>query len=99
MCGNFSPPVCSPTGEAGKNAETNFFQCSPTCQYRKQWVTKDKISIYIVKVNFSKIVASKGTTKFFKNMVAAHIEGSRPPPICLFETLFRVRVPLKTDLM
>jgi hypothetical protein len=27
MSANFSPPVCSPTGEAGKNAETGFMRC------------------------------------------------------------------------
>jgi hypothetical protein len=57
MSAKFSPPVCSTTGEAGKNAETGFMQCSSNCHYRKQWVAKDKISIYIVKANFFKIVA------------------------------------------
>jgi hypothetical protein len=46
---NFSSPVCSPTGDAGNNAETGFMRCFPNCHYSKQWVAKDKILIYIVK--------------------------------------------------
>jgi hypothetical protein len=55
---------------------------------------KDKISFYIVNVNFSKIVAFKRDNKriFFK-MVAVHIEGLRHPPICLIDIRFRVSVP------
>jgi hypothetical protein len=50
---------------------------------------------YIVQVNFSKIVTSKGTIRKFFNMVAVHIEGSRHPPICLIETLFSCQCPFK----
>jgi hypothetical protein len=46
-------------------------------------------------VTFSKILAFEGTIRKFLNMVAVHIEGSMHPPICLFETLFRVSVPVK----
>jgi hypothetical protein len=28
------------------------------------------------------------------NVVAAHVEGLMYPPICLFDTLFRVNIPL-----
>jgi hypothetical protein len=28
---NFSSPVCSPTGEAGKNVQNGFFGCSVSC--------------------------------------------------------------------
>jgi hypothetical protein len=67
MPAKFLPSVCSPTGEAGKNAQTGFMRRSPNCDYRKQWVAKDKISIYIVKMNFLKIVAFKsGSQKTFK---------------------------------
>jgi hypothetical protein len=40
MSADFSPPICSPTGEAGKNAETGFMRCFPNCHYRKQWLVK-----------------------------------------------------------
>jgi hypothetical protein len=43
-------------------------------------VAEDKISIYIVDVNFSKIVAFEGTIIKFLNMVAVHTEGTRHPP-------------------
>jgi hypothetical protein len=52
MAANFSSPVCSPTGEAGKNEETGFCGVFTNCHNRKKWVAKDKISIYIVKANF-----------------------------------------------
>jgi hypothetical protein len=57
--------VCSPAGEAGKNAETGFMRWPPVCPYRKQWVPKDKISTYIVKVIFSKVGAFKRTIRKF----------------------------------
>jgi hypothetical protein len=41
---------------------------------------KGKISIYIVKENFLKIVAFKGLIRQFLNMVAAHIEVLMHPP-------------------
>jgi hypothetical protein len=42
-----------------------------------------------------KVVAFKGTIRKFKyTVVAAHIEGLRHPPVCLFKTLFCVSVPL-----
>jgi hypothetical protein len=56
---SFSHPVCSHTEETSKNAETGSMRRSPNCYNRKQWVEKDKISIYLVQVNFSKIVAFK----------------------------------------
>jgi hypothetical protein len=68
-------PVCAPTEEADKNAETGFMRFSRNCHDRKQWVESDKISIYLVNVNFSKIVAVKRTIRKFSNMVAVHIKG------------------------
>jgi hypothetical protein len=64
---NFSILVCSPTGKAGSNTETGFMRCSPNCHYRKQWLAKDKILIYIriFKAYFSKIVAFKATNRNF----------------------------------
>jgi hypothetical protein len=63
----FCLPVCSPTGVAGKNAETGFMRCSPCCHYRKQWVAKENILIYIVKANLSKILAFyRDDQKIFK---------------------------------
>jgi hypothetical protein len=50
----FSSPVGSPTEEAGKNADNGFMRLSPVYHYRKQWVAKGKISIFVVKVNFLK---------------------------------------------
>jgi hypothetical protein len=44
-------------------------------------VAKNNISIYIVKGNFSKVVAFKEAIRKFLNMVAAHIEGLRYPSI------------------
>jgi hypothetical protein len=43
---------------------------------------EDEISIYIVKVNFGKIVAFKGMIRKLFNVVAVHIEGLRHPLIC-----------------
>jgi hypothetical protein len=90
MPANFSSPVCSPTGKAGKNAETGLCCVFTNCHYRKKWVAKNKISIYVMKANFLKIVAFKGTSRKFLNIVpvAFYIEGSRYLPICLFETPF-----------
>jgi hypothetical protein len=62
-------------------------------------VARSNIAILIVKRNFSKIVPFKRAIRKFLNMVAAHIEGLRYPPICLFETLFRVNVPLMGTLV
>jgi hypothetical protein len=62
---NFSPLVSYTTEEAGKNAETGFMQCSPNCHYRNNWCANSKISTYIVKANFLKIVAFKGTVRNF----------------------------------
>jgi hypothetical protein len=70
-------------------------QWSPVCHYEKQWVAREKISIYIVKVNFSKIVTLKGTIRKFLNMVAVHIERPRHHPKYAFLTHFcSVIVPL-----
>jgi hypothetical protein len=52
--------VYSQTGEAGKNAKTGYMRWSPVCPYRKQWVAKGKISIYIVKGIFQKSVLLQG---------------------------------------
>jgi hypothetical protein len=43
-----------------------------TVVYDLWWGAKDKNSIYIVNVNFSKIVAFKGTIRKFLSVVAAH---------------------------
>jgi hypothetical protein len=91
---NFSSAVCFPTGEAGKNAETIFMWWFPNGLYRKQWVAKIKILLYIVKVIFSKNLAFKGTIRIFLNMLAVHIEGPRHPIICLFSTLYSCHCPL-----
>jgi hypothetical protein len=48
---NFSSPVCSTTGDAGKNVETGFMRWSPVC-HRKHWVAKGKISILCIKGEF-----------------------------------------------
>jgi hypothetical protein len=57
--------VNSASGEAGKNAETGFMRWLPFCPYREQWATKGKISIYVVKVVFSKVVVFNwGIRKF-----------------------------------
>jgi hypothetical protein len=67
MPANSSPPIYYPTGEVGKNPETGFIRCSPKCHYKKkQREEKDKIWIYIVKANFSKIVAFIGMIEIFK---------------------------------
>jgi hypothetical protein len=95
---NFSSAVCSPTGEAGESAETGFMWWFPVCPYKKQWVAKSKILIYIVKVIFffSKVVAFKGTIRKFLNMVAVHIEGPSHPPICLFITPLLCHCPFNS---
>jgi hypothetical protein len=91
---NISPPVCSPKGEAGKNVQTGFFsvdlgfatgflQRSAVRHHRNGGGANYKNSIYIVNVNFSKIVAFKGMIRKCLNMVAVHIEGLRHPSICL----------------
>jgi hypothetical protein len=41
---------------------------------------KVKISIFIVDVNFAKIVTFKGAIRTFLSMVAVHIESLRHPP-------------------
>jgi hypothetical protein len=65
--GTVRPPIfllrsAPPRGQAGKKAETVFV---PVCSYRKQWAGKGKISIYIVKGIFSKVVVFKGTIRIF----------------------------------
>jgi hypothetical protein len=87
------PPRLAPP--AGRYSQTGFMRCSLNCHCRKQWVAKDKISIYIVKANFSKIVAFRGTIRKFSNMLAVHIEGSRPSPYASLKHFFRVSVLLK----
>jgi hypothetical protein len=54
MPANFSPPVCPPTGEAGKTQNPVLCGVFPNCNFRKQWMAKNKILIYIVKANFKK---------------------------------------------
>jgi hypothetical protein len=96
--GAVCPPIfipCSPTGESGKNSETGFMRWSPVCHYRKQWVARGKFSIYIVKVNFSKVVAFTGTIRKFLNTLAVHIEGKASSPYALLTHFVRVNVPLK----
>jgi hypothetical protein len=56
---------------------------------------KDAISIYIVTVNFWKIVAFKRLIRKYLNMVAVHIEGLRYLHICSFYTLFACQRPFK----
>jgi hypothetical protein len=41
------------------------------------------------------VIAFKEMSRKFLNMVAAHIEGLRHPPICLFDTLFSCQCPFK----
>jgi hypothetical protein len=57
-----------------------------------------KFLFIIANVNFSKIVAFKGTIRKFLNTAAVHIEGLRHPPMCLFDTLSCVSVPLLESL-
>jgi hypothetical protein len=57
-------------------------------------VAKDKIFYDIEKAAFPNIVAFKGTIRKCLNLVAVNIEGSMHPPICLFQTLFLVSVPV-----
>jgi hypothetical protein len=52
-----------------------------------------KFLFIIANVNFSKIVAFKGTIRKFLNTAAVHIEGLRHPPMCLFDTLFLCKCP------
>jgi hypothetical protein len=54
---------------------------------------KDKISIYLVNVSFSTILAFKGTIRKFLNVVAAHIEGQRYPPYAYFTHFFLGQCP------
>jgi hypothetical protein len=74
------------------------FYRSAACHHRNHGGAKDKLSIYTVNVNFSKIVAFKRTIRKFLNIVAVDIEGLRHPSSCLFDTLFRVSVPLKAAM-
>jgi hypothetical protein len=46
-----------------------------------------------VKGDFSKIVDFKVTIRKILNMAAAHIEDLRPPPACIFDTLFFCQCP------
>jgi hypothetical protein len=89
-------PVCFPTGEAGNNnAETGYMRWSPICHHSKQWVAKGEVLIYIVKVNFSNIVAFEGTIRKYLNMVTVHIGDPMHHPICLFDILFSFQCPFK----
>jgi hypothetical protein len=90
------PRLAPPIGKAGRYSQTGFMQYSLNCHCRKQWVAKDKISIYIVKVNFSKIVDFKGMIRKFLIMVAVYIKGPWHSHICLFETLFSCQCPFNT---
>jgi hypothetical protein len=54
------PPQQKNKREAGKNAETVFMRWSPICHYIVEWVATNEVSIYIVTVNFSKIVPLNG---------------------------------------
>jgi hypothetical protein len=47
-----------------------------------------------VNVNFSKIVAFKGTMRKFLYVVAENIEGWRYPPYAYLPYIFRVNAPL-----
>jgi hypothetical protein len=97
---NFSPPVCSPTEKAGKNLQTVFSGWSAACHrlfteiyslpLSQYWGAKDKISFYIVNVNFTKIVAFKGTIRIFLNVVTVHIQSIRHPTpyIIIWHTFF-----------
>jgi hypothetical protein len=55
-------------------------------------------SIHIVSVNFSKIVAYKGTIRKYLNVVAAHIEGLGNPPSAYLTHFFRVNVSLRLNI-
>jgi hypothetical protein len=63
------PRLASPkerhAGLAGRSSQAGFMPISLNCHRRKQWLAKYQISIYIVKVNFSKILAFKGTIRNF----------------------------------
>jgi hypothetical protein len=95
---NFSPPVCSSTGEAGKNVQTVFFQliCGlPEAFYRDLWSATIVIGrgIYVVNMNFSKIIAFKEIIRKFLNMVAVH--GLRQPSQMLIVLTFSCQCPFK----
>jgi hypothetical protein len=105
---NFSPPVCSPTGEAGKSYKAVFpvdlfsvyLRLATIVVRGEEWnfdlYSEDEILTYIVKVNFWKIVAFKGMIRKFLNMVAVHIEGMRHPLlVCLFDAPFSCQSPYK----
>jgi hypothetical protein len=46
-----------------------FFQRSAACHHRLYWGAKNKIPIYQVNVNFSKILTVKGTIQNVSNVV------------------------------
>jgi hypothetical protein len=73
---------------------TGLLQRSAACHHHYKGGAKDKISIYIVNRNFSKIVAFERIIRKVLNMVDVHAEGLRYPPICLFDIIFCVSVPL-----
>jgi hypothetical protein len=54
---------------------------------------------YIETTMLLKILAFKRTSRKFLITLAVRIEGMRHPPICLFDALFRVNVPLKSLLL
>jgi hypothetical protein len=84
---SFSSHGLLSNGRGSKNAEKGFMLWSPVGPYRKQWVAKKRGF-------FSKIITFNGTINIFLNMVAVHIEGPRNPSIYVFNTFFRVNVPL-----
>jgi hypothetical protein len=54
---------------------------------------KEKNSIFVVNMNFSKFITFQGIIQKILNGSAAHIWGPRHPPICLSDTFFSWQCP------
>jgi hypothetical protein len=87
------PQLAQPTEEAGRYSQTGCMRRSAVCHYSLQGVQKSNISIYIVKGNFSKIVAFKPTIGKFLNALEVHIEGIKYFQ-CAYSTHFFVSMSL-----
>jgi hypothetical protein len=79
---NFWPPQSTwppnkqgspPPGEAGKKSQTVFIWRSQACPHSLQWGAKDKIFIYIVKVNLSKSELLKGQKNFNRSVIISSL--------------------------
>jgi hypothetical protein len=92
---NFSYPVGSSTGEAGKKTETGLCAGLRSAPKEKKWVAKGKISINTVKMIFSKIVAFKRDYQnIFKYGSGSYCRPKAPPPFCFLTHFLFVNVTL-----